>query len=209
MSCVRCRAPIARARTGRPRRYCSDSCRTIAYRHRQKRSARDARNDWWTPSDLRARILSEYVVTLDAAASEASALVLQWLGPTHPDEARRDALSVEWGPLAGDGVVWCNPPYGRGLLSQFMVKIREEAEQGVQIIALVPASVGTRWWHECVTDIAEIEFCAGRLRFEGPHSTGGPAAFDSALLVYGEFRKPTVVYETRHDAGAAVRLSVA
>ena len=50
---------------------------------------------------------------------------------------------------------------------------------------LLPAKVGTGWWSEHVDEAgAEVEFLRGRLTYSGPHSTGNPAPFPSALVVY-------------------------
>jgi hypothetical protein len=57
-------------------------------------------------------VLARWPLTLDAAACGNNTLVPGYLGPDHPDPARRDALEFEdWAGLAGGGVVWLNPPY--------------------------------------------------------------------------------------------------
>lgn len=140
-----------------------------------------SRNDWWTPAWMRERVLAEWNITLDAAASAESALVSNWFGPTHDDPARRNALELPWDT---DGVVFCNPPYSGGMLPRFAAKFAEEAARGVQIVGLIPVSTGSRWWADHVTPYADVEFITGRIKFEGPHSTGGSAGFDSALVKY-------------------------
>lgn len=118
-------------------------------------------------------------------SSTESALVPEYLGPDHVDKARRDALTVPWGAFAGDGAVWLNPPYSVPLIRDFLAKAVETALAGTKVIGLVPASTDTRWWHDFVTvPRAQAEFIVGRLRFGGPHSTGGPATFGSALITW-------------------------
>jgi len=110
-----------------------------------------------------------------------------WIGPTHPDPTRRDALALEhWADLAPAGTaIWVNPPYAPKLLPQFLLKAAATAAAGRSVVALVPASTGTNWWHRSVVEVqADVEFLRGRLVFGGPHSTGGPAPWPSALVTY-------------------------
>lgn len=188
-SCVRCRTPLPEpAGTGRPRRYCSTACRKAAYRRRVSKPGRAARADWWTPAALAERMRSEHHLGLDAAACERSTLVADnWLGPTHPESLRRDALAYdEWAELTPYGTtVWVNPPYAPQVLAQFLTRAAATADAGTPVVALVPASTGTNWWHQSVVQAnADVEFLRGRLVFGGPHSTGGPAPWPSALVTY-------------------------
>jgi len=81
--------------------------------------------------------------------------------------------------------VYLNCPY-RPVLLRFLAKAVETVEAGTQVVGLIPASTDTRWWQEFVTTPqAEVEFLVGRLRFGGPHATGGPATFGSALVRWG------------------------
>jgi hypothetical protein len=144
-----------------------------------------SRDSWWTPAPLRERLLAEWDITLDAAACAQSRLVADYLGPDHVVPARRDALVRDWHALAEGGAVYLNGPYTPSLLRQFLAKAVETATQGTDVVGLVPASTDTRWWHDHVTSSgADVEFLQGRLRFGGPHATGGPAMFGSALLVW-------------------------
>ncbi|MGV8979192.1 MAG: DNA N-6-adenine-methyltransferase [Cellulomonas sp.] len=190
-SCARCRTPLPPAAgTGRPRRWCSDSCRTSAYRERRRhRARRDQRAAWWTPLDLADRVRGEHDLGLDAAACQQSSLVPDsWLGPTHPDADRRDALAYRsWGRLVEPGqTVWINPPYTPvPLLRSFLEVAAQTAADGTAVVALVPASTSSAWWHDAVLGAgAEVEFLRGRLRFRGPFSTGGSAMTPSALVRY-------------------------
>lgn len=127
----------------------------------------------------------EWNIALDAAACAQSRLVPDYLGPDHVVPARRDALTRDWHALADGGAVYLNGPYTPSLLRQFLAKAVETSTQGTDVVGLVPASTDTRWWHDYVTSSrASVEFLRGRLRFGGPHATGGPAMFGSALVVW-------------------------
>jgi hypothetical protein len=130
--------------------------------------------------------LERWPITLDAAATAESRIVEEYIGPDHPVRTRRDALTTYWPDHAGEGVVWINPPYRPVLLRRFLSKAVETATAGTPVVALIPASTGSIWWHENVVNVgAEVEFLQGRLRFGGPHSGGGPAPFSSALVHWG------------------------
>jgi hypothetical protein len=175
------------ALAGRPRVYCRQACRQRAYNRRLAAppAPRLTRDDWWTPASVRTEVLSRWPVKLDAAASAASAIVPEYLGPDHVDPLRRDALAVSWADLASDGTVYVNPPYSSTLLRRFLERSVSTAAAGVPVVGLVPASTSSLWWAKFITAPgAVVEFITGRLRFGGPHATGGPAPFGSALVYW-------------------------
>lgn len=142
---------------------------------------------WWTPEPLRRQILTQYNVTLDAAACAQSRLVPQYLGLDQPDPRYRDALddSVDWGQLAGPGGwTFLNPPYlPIPTLSAFLAKAASTAAAGSPVVGLVPASVTTRWFTTHILDVgARVRPVPGRVRFDGPHSTGGYAPWGVAIV---------------------------
>lgn len=178
----------SQAGTSRPRRYCGDACRKAAYRARSRK--RPIRSDWWTPPELAARIVAAHRLGLDAAACPDSTLVPDnWLGTRHVDPRRRDALSgASWAALAPPQTTgWLNPPYlPTTLLRGFLGRAARTAEEGIPVVALVPASTSSSWWHDLVIDPgATVEFLRGRLIYGGPHSTGGSTPWPSALVHYG------------------------
>ncbi|SEM17457.1 DNA N-6-adenine-methyltransferase (Dam) [Blastococcus sp. DSM 46786] len=145
------------------------------------------RQAWWTPEPLRSQILTEYNVTLDAAACVQSRLVPQYLGLDHEDARYRDSLApdVDWGQLAGpSGWTYLNPPYlPIPLLSGMLAKAAASAAAGSPVIGLVPASVTTRWFTTHITDAgARVRFVRGRVKFTGPFANGGSAPWGVALV---------------------------
>lgn len=74
-----------------------------------------------------------------------------------------------------------NPPYGREIW-KWVKKAHEESVKGATIVALLPASVGTKWWREWIADNGhEVTILTGRITFVG---APGPAAFESAIVVF-------------------------
>ncbi|MBU2806170.1 adenine methyltransferase, partial [Acidithiobacillus ferridurans] len=90
-----------------------------------------------------------------------------------------NGLAQEWG-----GLVWCNPPYGRAI-PDWIAKSAAAAAGGAQVLVLIPARTGARWWHEAIAAGATPLFLRGRLKFWRNGVEGDAAPFDSAILCFG------------------------
>lgn len=137
------------------------------------------KGDWNTPQVIvdRVRTFNERPIGLDPC-SNASSIVgadVEWTL-----ERDGDSLPKPW---TGHGLVYVNPPYGRGI-DAWVRKCRETSWLGGEVIALVPARPDTAWWHDhCAPPRAEaVCFWRGRLTFVGAPA---PAPFPSALVYWG------------------------
>src|SRR4051812_211485 len=90
------------------------------------------RDDWSTPTDLFAQLDSEFAFTLDAAADESNAKCSRYF--TRADNGLPQPWEREH--------VWLNPPYGRGVIDQWIDKAIDAASQGATVVALVPDRPG-------------------------------------------------------------------
>jgi hypothetical protein len=188
-TCARCGTQLQpQPSTGRPRLYCRLACRKAAYRARVSNPSKASRSEWWTPPELLASVRAHTDLGLDAAAcADSTAVPAAWLGPTHASKPRRDALAwASWAELTPAGTtVWLNPPYAPALLRRFLARAVATSDAGTPVIALIPASTGAHWWHDFVlAPGADVEFLRGRVSYGGPHSTGTPAPWPSALVTY-------------------------
>jgi site-specific DNA-methyltransferase (adenine-specific) len=78
--------------------------------------------------------------------------------------------------------VWCNPPYGRGIL-EWVRKATDSIEVGDAelVVMLLPARTDTKWFHaECVGR-TEIRFIQGRLTFGDAENA---APFPSMVVIW-------------------------
>jgi len=117
-----------------------------------------SRQDVGTPDEfLRAVIARFGPLDFDLAAHSANAVCLRFYSP---DE---DSLAQDWTTLGGN--LWLNPPFGR--IAPFFRKCKLSAGEGRRIIALVPASVGARWFIEYAFDYAAVYFLNPRIKFIG------------------------------------------
>ena len=123
---------------------------------------------WETPQDFFDKQNALHGFTLDVCAQHHSAKC-----PTYYT-VEDDAFVKPW-----DGVIWMNPPYGRGII-RWMKRAYEASLDGAKVVCLVPARTDTAWWWEYAMK-GQIEFIRGRLKFGGA-KTGAP--FPSALVVF-------------------------
>ncbi len=151
--------------------------------------APSGRTEYPTPQPLYDTLHAEFGFGLDAAASRENAKCARFF--TKEDDALQQSWLVKHKYNAEN--VWCNPPYGRGVTERWLDKgWRESEEHEVDVVMLVPAAVGSRWWVPLIVHrAAEIRFISGRLRFG---DTNASATFDSAVVIYEPppFRKGPV-----------------
>jgi phage N-6-adenine-methyltransferase len=131
----------------------------------------EQKDKWETPSTVFAELNGEFNFTLDPCAEDHTAKCYKY----YTEE--ENGLDKDW---TGE-VVFCNPPYSRGNIDRWMKKCYEENQKGVIVVALIPVSTSSKWWHEYVWRKAEIRFYKGRIRFQGAKFT---APFSSCLAIY-------------------------
>jgi phage N-6-adenine-methyltransferase len=129
------------------------------------------RSDWYTPESLYACVDARYHPTTDVCASKYNAKCKRFF------TRKMDGLTLEW-----IGVCWCNPPYGRGIVGQWVRKAYlSSVANGATIICLLPVSTGAKWFQLYVLRYAEYQFLPGRLTFGGAPTV---APFWSVLAVF-------------------------
>jgi phage N-6-adenine-methyltransferase len=145
--------------------------------------------EWPTPADVLERVtrcLGE--IDLDPCADAEHTV------PAHEHfTVDDDGLAYDW-----HGSIFMNPPYGRGVIDQWIEKLITEYEAGrvTQAIALVPARPGSAWFHRMRE--YPVAFWLGRVKF-GHADTGAP--FPSALFAIGV---PIARFVSAFDAVADV-----
>ena len=122
-----------------------------------------------TPEALYRALDHEFDFTLDVAADPKRHMTETFFTPA------QDGLLRQWAPET----CWLNPPYSN--VAPWLQKAIVEARRGATIVALLPVSASTGWFHDLVLPHAEVRFIRGRIRFENNDST---APFDSMLAIY-------------------------
>jgi len=130
-------------------------------------------DDWGTPQKLFNDLNAEFGFTLDACANERNFKVENYF------DVEVDGLKQKW-----EGVVWCNPPYGRTIKEWMAKAYGSWREGGATVVCLVPARTDTGWWHDYAAKAPEIRFIRGRLKFERDGKAGDSAPFPSAIIIF-------------------------
>lgn len=138
------------------------------------RRAAVSKTDWETPPGLFNLLDREFRFTLDAAANDANHKCERYL-----TEAE-DALSAD----IFDQVVFCNPPYGRGIV-EWIRAFPRWADEGCTVVALLPANTDTDWFARIWETATELRLLHQRAQFVGGgnSNTGG-----SMVAVYRPFQ---------------------
>lgn len=144
------------------------------------------RPDWRTPRWLFDKIAADYAFTIDLAASAENALCPRFYADND------SAFNHSW----ANEIAWLNPPYGRELPTWCRFAHLASENDNAVVVALIPARVGTSWWHDYVAP-HEVHFLRGRLHFDG---VPNPAPFDSAIIVYGGRSSYTRYWNAKREA---------
>lgn len=131
-----------------------------------------ATDEWATPQWLYDELNAWFGFTLDPCALPTNAKCDKFYTP------QEDGLLQDWG---GERV-FCNPPYGRAISAWIKKCAQESKKPNTIIVALLPARVDTKWFHEYVYHKARyIRFIQGRLKF-GDSKNSAP--FPSMIVVF-------------------------
>ena len=126
---------------------------------------------WETPQDLFDKLNNEFQFTLDVCATPENAKCDKFY------TKEQDGLKHPW-----KGIVWCNPPYGRGI-GQWVRRALFASVSGSTVVMLLPARTDTKWFHDYIykRNNVEIRFIRGRLKFGGSKNS---APFPSMVVVF-------------------------
>jgi len=131
-------------------------------------------DDRSTPQDFFDALDREFHFDIDVCASKENTKCELFI------TEEMDALSMNsWHRSAtyNHTTAWMNPPYSN--IMPWVRKAEEECSYGVTTVALLPASVSSKWFHECIWNEnthspylgTEIRFPRKRLVF-GPYNKG-------------------------------------
>lgn len=131
-----------------------------------------SKQDYGTPWELIRAIEARFgKLTIDLAATAENAKCERYLDP------ERDSLIYTWRRAIEDGIGWLNPPF-----SDIAPWAHKAATCGSNLIMLVPASIGSEWFHAFVEGTAPIIGLRPRITFEG---CADPYPKDCMLCVFG------------------------
>ena len=131
------------------------------------------KDSWGTPDNVLDAIHQHFgVIGLDPCANKQRPLrVNHQYGPGH---ARQDGLNFPWD---GHGLVYVNPPY-----FDLAPWAHKAATEGDEVIMLLPARTGAKWFQKYCAPADVVLFWQGRLKFHGAKDI---APFASILIYWG------------------------
>jgi len=111
--------------------------------------------EWPTPPEVFSEIERRWgPFTLDAAANAEHAKCDHYYAIEH------DGLEQPW-----IGSVFCNPPYGKGVIDRWVTKAIRSTKEGATVTMLVPARTSTIWFRELYEHSDELVAMSGNLKF--------------------------------------------
>lgn len=133
----------------------------------------DQKDLWETPQHIFQKLNEEFGFTLDPCCTKETAKCNHYITP------EIDGLRESW-----EGhVVFCNPPYSRGNIDEWVKKcFLESLNPNTKVVALLPVSTSSDWWHDFIVGQSEIRFVNKRVRFVGAPYT---APFSSVIVIWG------------------------
>jgi phage N-6-adenine-methyltransferase len=158
------------------------------------------KDEWQTPPKLFKRLDDEFGIDLDVACTFENCLSRNHYGFTKAD----DALTKDWNRFMMDNgedasVFFMNPPYGRGIVKDFVRKAYLETRRYGTAVCLVPFT-GSGWFKDYCLHAEEIRII-GRVKYIGYDNEGNliknSPTFDSCIVVFtpGYHRPRLEVFE--------------
>lgn len=142
--------------------------------------ARSMNQDIRTPAEVVNAVENRFgQIVLDLAAKDGDE-VRPGMAHITPEQ---DSLKTPWPTRRHvSGVYWLNPPFADiGPWAVKCVRWMREANPGVALALLVPASVGASWWQHAVRGCAIVYAVTPRITFVGSMQ---PYPKDLALAIY-------------------------
>ncbi len=143
-----------------------------------------SKQNYATPADFIEAVKNKYKIkefSHDFAADQFNSKALTFFSELNN---ALDYTPIEWARLTLNEWGWLNPPYTKiGLWAAHSNKV---AQLGGKLLMLVPASVGSNWFHQFVHSQFNVVFLNGRIHFDPDNPTWGYPK--DCMLV--EFVKP-------------------
>jgi hypothetical protein len=148
-----------------------DGCNARA---RQRPMLSSAADGWCTPPEVLAYVRELYgTIGLDPCSNGSSVVEARTAWDTVAN-----GLDRSW---IGKGSVFVNPPYGDEL-PRWINKCRQEAAEGVEVLALVPSRTDTQWFRSVLASACVVGLWRGRIKFLGAPNA---APFPNVAIYWG------------------------
>jgi hypothetical protein len=144
---------------------------------------------WNTPEDLLSVVRLLGPIGLDPCSNKFSTVnaAVEYRIDKGENGLRR--------PWSGKGLVFVNPPFTwinpvrrakQALIPLWTRKALEEAQQGAEIVFLVPARISSQWFHKYLRRAQRLCLWEGRLCFSFEGKIGNSPNFDAVIAYFGK-----------------------
>lgn len=117
---------------------------------------------------------------LDVCAMANNRMVDNYFGPDQRHASLRDALAEGLIWSHHGTAMWMNPPYSEIPIWLARARLEVATEDEARVVALLPSSTSSRWWHSYIWNrhraewrplVRRVQFWPKRINF-APHFTG-------------------------------------
>ena len=144
--------------------------------------------EWYTPPEVFKALGMSNGIKFDVDVSSPGSNLVPWIPALRHITKDEDGLRAPWTDSAGDlGFVWCNPPWGSGLID-WCRRLDQHGRCNGSAVALVPARTDTDWWRRLTMGKCLVGFPKnGRVSFVTPSGKrrGNPGV-GIALVGFGD-----------------------
>lgn len=130
-----------------------------------------SKDKWETPDALFSELNDKHHFTLDPCCEPETAKCKTFYTESI------NGLNKSWHGHR----VFVNPPYSRGRIEVWVKKCFDESQNGVYVVALLPVSTSSKWFHDYVLKAESVTFLKGRVKFKGAKSF---APFSSMIVKF-------------------------
>ena len=163
--------------------------------------------EWNTPQIVVDRLNLMGHVKLDPCWNENCLIHADEVCTIKPfgDYVYYNGLLADWVKLSKDGLIYCNPPYGKEL-KVWADKISKEQHKVInltlkgELICLLPARTDTRWFLKITTNTDVMCFVKSRLKFLNSYGIELSSAPFPSVITYTGYR-PNKFIEIFGDIG--------
>lgn len=130
---------------------------------------------------------------LDVSASHGMEFGERFYSPPgDPSGFKQDGLQQDWKTDCQGKVIWCNPPYHKEVITDWVKKAWTEAQRGCVVVCMLPLWRSHGWFSEYVKAYAEVRISGAPIILQGFGPQKGtrcgnvdsPFAYDTIIAIF-------------------------
>jgi uncharacterized small protein (DUF1192 family) len=156
-------------------------------------------NCYACPQWVRGVIAKEFGLPgLDVSASHGMEFGERFYSPPgDPSGFKQDGLKQDWKKDCMGKVIWCNPPYHKKVIANWVEKAWREAQRGCVVLCMLPLWRSHGWFAEYVKAYAEVRISGAPVVLQGFGPQQGtrcgnvdsPFAYETIIAIFRKGQK--------------------